>query len=54
MRMVPESRVMRWLNGKQLKGIVEEGALFKGDAQREITRRDRKSDKRGKKGGGKK
>ena len=46
MRMVPESRVMRWLSGEQLKVVAGDGTIFKGAAQREITRRDRKSDKR--------
>ena len=54
MRMVPASKVMRWLNGEQLKAIAEDGTIFKGAAQREITRRDRKSDKRGTKGGNRK
>ena len=46
MRMEPESRVMRRLNGEQLKVIAGDGTIFKGAAQREITRRDRKSDKK--------
>ena len=54
MRMEPESRVMRRLNGEQLKVIAGDGTIFKGAAQREITRRDRKSDKREAKGGGRK
>ena len=54
MRMVPASRVMRQLNGEQLKVIAGDGTIFKGAAQREITRRERKSDKREAKGGGKK
>ena len=54
MRMVPESRVMRQLNGEQLKVIAGDGTIFKGVAQREIARRERKSDKREAKGGGKK
>ena len=54
MRMEPESRVMRRLNGEQLKVIAGDGTIFKGAAQREITRRDRKSDKREAKGDGRK
>ena len=54
MRMEPESRVMRRLSGEQLKVIAGDWTIFKGAAQREITRRDRKSDKREAKGDGRK
>ena len=53
MRMVPESRIMKWLNGKLLELLASDGTIFKGASQNEIARRDRKS-KRKMKGGGSK
>ena len=53
MRMEPESRVMRRFNGELLKEVANDGTIFKGDAQREMTRRSNKTEKRGMTRGGK-